>query len=74
MMKNPITVKQLKKLLDTIDDDRIIVMSSDEEGNSYSPLRQVEKGLYLEENLGRGEIYPDRVNISEGWKAIVLYP
>lgn len=31
-------VKELKKLLQNVDDERIVIMQADGEGNSYSPL------------------------------------
>jgi len=34
-----ITVKELKEFLATIDDDRIVVLAEDAEGNGYSPLK-----------------------------------
>jgi hypothetical protein len=52
--------------------DRLVVMSSDSEGNTYSLLGQIETGRYLEEDLARGEVLPDGVD--SGKKAIIFYP
>ena len=70
-----ITVLQLIEILrDVKDFERIIVVSRDSEGNSYSPLGQLELGIYLEENKYRGEIHPDKVKIEGGKKAFIIYP
>jgi hypothetical protein len=42
------TVKELKNLLRDEDDDRIIMMSIDEEGNGFTRLHQVVRCLYDE--------------------------
>lgn len=51
------TVKELKELLQNEDDESIVVLSSDEEGNSFSPLEDYGLDNFLpDENYG--EIYP----------------
>jgi glucose dehydrogenase len=39
-------VKELKKILEKVDENRIVIMQKDEEGNGYSPL----DGISDEEN------------------------
>lgn len=48
-------VKQLKELLTDVDDEKIIVMASDPEGNSFSPLADFSIGTYKPENSYSGE-------------------
>ena len=44
-------VKQLKEILEDLDDDLEVVMSIDPEGNGFSGLYQVETGDYEEEGF-----------------------
>ena len=62
-----LTVKDLKKLLNAfkkeskITDATEVWLSSDEEGNSYSPLMQFENGMFnvgIEEDGSRIMLYP----------------
>ena len=50
------TVRELIAELKTINPDRIVVMASDSEGNSYSPLAGMWTGAYLAESGWRGEV------------------
>jgi len=71
------TVKELKKLLSTEDDMTEIVMSRDEEGNGFSPLADVGKGIYVAESTWAGELYnedDEEAPLSEGKKVICLWP
>ena len=83
------TVKQLIKELEKMDQDRIVVLSCDPEGNEYSKLHDIETGMYLPLGKYRGEIgleeltpelievgYSEEDVISEkdGVKAVVLWP
>lgn len=75
------TVKELKQLLDTFDDDDIIVISKDSEGNEYSPLFDADSGFYFEENSWSGDfvtgsdLEDDKdINLSHATPAIVLWP
>lgn len=49
------TVKELKELLNIHDDNRIVIMSKDAEGNSYSPLCHAYEGSYLATSTWAGE-------------------
>jgi len=53
-----VTVKELKELLENEDDDAIIVLSSDEEGNSFSPLHESYGVDNFLPNGNYGELYP----------------
>lgn len=45
-MPNGVTVKQAITILETLEPDRLIVLSSDEEGNEYRPMTSFFTGLY----------------------------
>jgi len=79
----PITVKDLKKLLENVDDDRIVVLSSDPEGNSYSPFRESGEFSYDEYQgeVGLEELTKELIedgysenDLLNGQPALVLYP
>ena len=82
-------VKHLKQLLQLFDDDDEVVMSKDGEGNSYSPLYDIEGVIYVPITKSYGEVYPrsitahmesdgftkdDLYHDNDGINAIVLYP
>ena len=48
-------VKDLKAALSGFDDEDIVVLAKDGEGNSFSPLADVEASLYSPDNSYRGE-------------------
>jgi hypothetical protein len=50
-------VKELRTLLESLPDDMLIVMSSDSEGNGYSPLAGDCVGKYVPENTWCGAFY-----------------
>lgn len=74
------TVAQLLKRLKGVDPKALIVMSSDGEGNSFSPLSEAADGLYLAESEWSGELWsPDNEDQEEtppkkAKKVIVLWP
>jgi hypothetical protein len=82
-----LTVKKLREFLKNFDDDTILVLSSDGEGNSYSPIPEKDffsVGTYLAENTWRGEFYDENSEDEddeeeydeedEGVRCIVLWP
>ena len=82
-----LTVKELKKFLATIDDDRIVVLAEDAEGNGYSPLKGCWEGAYRADNTYSGDTgletlteedickgYCDQDVINDGVKALFLVP
>lgn len=69
-----ITIKQLIEILQKQDENRIVVLSRDSEGNSFSPLAQMEVGKYLSGEAREGKIYPDAVDVKDSVKAIIFYP
>lgn len=81
------TVKELKKLLEKVDDNRIVIMSSDGEGNTYSPLADIDDSKnYTPDStwsgdIGIEELTPELINggyteedVSDGEPALILYP
>lgn len=50
-------VKDLIKELSKFDGELTIVMSSDSEGNNYSPLDDISIGYYMKESPYSGEMY-----------------
>ena len=49
-------VKELKDLLSSVDENRVVVMSSDGEGNSYSPLEgYTDEMSYIPDSTWSGE-------------------
>lgn len=73
------TVKCLIAKLSKLDPNRLVVLSSDMEGNSFSPLAHIEKNLAF--NAERAEIgvekkirgYDDEP-MTDGVPAVVLFP
>jgi len=47
-------VKELKKLLENCNDEDMVVLSLDGEGNSYSPLDGIEERIYVPETTYLG--------------------
>ena len=50
------TVKELIEELQKVDQNRIVIMSKDAEGNSYSPYRQFWEGAYKAETTWYGDV------------------
>jgi hypothetical protein len=54
----PYTVADLRRALAQYPDDTPVILSSDEEGNSFSPLADATRGMYLLNSSFAGEHYP----------------
>ena len=83
-------VGDLKKLLEPLQDDVIVVLSKDAEGNGYSPLRDTYLNIYVPDTTWFGDVYvgrfltpeleengfteEDMYDGDDGKSAIVLYP
>ncbi len=70
------TVKELMEILSGCNQNAIVVMSKDSEGNRFSPLSGWGQGGYIRENDRYGEIVNEG-DIEEGdgsVDAIVLWP
>ena len=81
------TVKELREVLSNYNDDDLVVVSKDDEGNSYSLLEDVDECSYVAESSYNGYIgireltdehikagYTEEDLIEDGVNAIVLYP
>lgn len=75
-------VKELKEILSKIDDETIVVISSDSEGNSYSPLSSYSPDYnYSDGEIGLKKLTDDdkskgytEEDLKEGQSAFVLWP
>lgn len=77
-------VKELIKILQKEDPERLVVLSCDEEGNYYSPLSALNLGKYNKESHAVGlesltrELeesgYSEEDVMEDGVKALILYP
>lgn len=81
------TVGELRELLKNVDDNRIVILASDSEGNYFSPLADVSDGMcYLQTTTWSGDIGLETLTESDidagyteddlvaGDAALVLYP
>jgi hypothetical protein len=75
------TVKELIEELQAMDPTKLVVMSSDAEGNKYSPLEGADDArLYVAETTWSGEVYDaedqddDEEDLSEAVPCVVLFP
>jgi len=74
-------VKTLIKELQKCDQERIVIMASDSEGNNYSPIDDVYTGAYDSGEFGMEELtekdkkdgYTEE-DIIDGKKAVCFYP
>jgi hypothetical protein len=80
-------VRELKLLLEDVDDDRIVIIQKDGEGNGYSPLELIDdESNYLADSTWSGEVkYPKLTpelkkqgygeeDCGEGEPALILVP
>ena len=79
MDDKPMTIKELKELLDQFDDADIVVTSSDAEGNTFSPLATITHGRCIEESTWAGDFIDDDddsddINFDGASQAVVLWP
>jgi hypothetical protein len=81
------TIKDLIELLQKEDQDRVVIISKDAEGNNFSPLDSIVTCAYLAETTWSGETgleeltkedeengYDEEDVIIDGEKAICLWP
>ena len=86
-MSKSITVKKLIKLLSKADPHRQVILASDSEGNSYSPLATISEGAYKPSSKWAGEVGLDVLDqeaielghteddvLVGGKPALILYP
>jgi hypothetical protein len=77
------TVRELKERLKGIDDDRLVVLSRDGEGNGYSPLADVDDNAkYADRDIGLERLtaeliesgFSDEDVMGGGQRAVVFWP
>lgn len=71
-----LTVAELRQVLDGLPDDQLVVMASDAEGNSHSPLADAEEAMYVAASTWSGDVYntPEELAVKaaqpgSGWDA-----
>jgi hypothetical protein len=80
-------IKELKELLNSFDDNDIVIMAKDGEGNGFSPLSGMGEASYEAESdwsgiVGIRELTPNYIKagygeedlVENGVNAVVLYP
>ena len=67
-------VKKLIKLLQAYDPNTEVVMSSDGEGNSYSPLADAGQGFYVAESTWSGDLYSEEEKPDDAKEVVCLWP
>ena len=70
------TVKELREILNNYDENHLVILSSDAEGNKHSPMAEEGEGLYLAETTWHGEMISsdDADDFVEAKPALVFYP
>lgn len=64
-------MKELRDLLAAHDDDDLVIIQKDSEGNDFSPLRDVWDGSYIPDTTWSGGGYPRHY---DGTNALFLVP
>jgi len=80
-------VKELKELLKNVDDERIVILQKDSEGNGYSPLEGIDdESVYQADSTWSGEVKYEKLtpelkkqgygeeDCGNGEPALILYP
>lgn len=74
------TVRELIKMLEILDQDSLVIISADAEGNDYSPMDDYSTGLYWANTTWSGDFHSDREELEEdeeepsGVKCVCLWP
>jgi hypothetical protein len=67
-------VGELRTLLTGLDDELLVVLQADAEGNGYSPLDGGEVAIYVPLSTWSGEVYNDDEKPDDGKRVLVLWP
>lgn len=80
-MPKGMKIKDLKKALEGIDEETLVVLSRDEEGNGYGVLSVVNQNTYKDGEIGFAKLTPElekqgytEEDLLEGELAVVFYP
>jgi hypothetical protein len=69
------TVHELIRYLSRLDPDTKVIIAKDAEGNSYSPLAEVDSGKYVPETEWSGDFYSEYSDeCVDGERCLVLFP
>jgi hypothetical protein len=79
MTVKALTVKDLKAILTDVPDDTLVVLSSDVEGNAFSPLCAFSTGSYTfgQKSWQKGNFFDDGDQMpdnKQAEKAVALWP
>jgi len=69
-----LTVKELKEILEATPDHYLIVLSSDSEGNNYSPAYSTAICSYVPDTTWYGDILDEEYETEENRNALVIWP
>lgn len=73
--RNEWTVHDLIAYLQTLNQDALVVMSKDSEGNGYSPLRTVDEDRYINDTSYSGYVlHGDTDTANESRACVALWP
>lgn len=82
-MDGYVTVKELRKSLDSLEDDVVVILSKDSEGNTYSPFYETSSNYrYVASTTWFGEVFDPQADEDNRWghdpndgvACIVLWP
>lgn len=59
------TVTELRAVLADLPDDMPVVMASDAEGNSFSPLEDADQAMYVADSTWSGDVYNTPEDLAE---------
>lgn len=59
------TVARVREALTELSDDMIVVLASDAEGNSHSPLSCIDQAMYLPDSTYSGDVYATPEELTE---------
>lgn len=68
------TVAELIAALQRMEQDRVVIMQKDSEGNGYSPLADVDPCAYQAETTWSGELWPEGHAENDCVPCVVLSP
>jgi hypothetical protein len=75
LFQHSTTVRELVQKLNQYPSDAVVIVSSDAEGNSHSPLDDVSSGVYVADSTWSGELSEHSDPESDNERlAIVLWP
>lgn len=70
-----LTVKELKDILEKYPDEFKVILSADAEGNSFSPVSEVEPAMYVDETDWFGYVITgEDLEPGESHDCLVLWP